>query len=551
MYLTTPAKFKLILIIIFASLFFTGCAYKPKNYSEKEYIEVAQSHIIRMNRRGYVIDPLFASKSTFEKNPYKFLPQDQAQIQMDKMIINALHKGCKKSGNSDCSSLLKATKFKDLIANDIYKIKEARLLLYVHGGLNFYRNTDERMENGLKRIKSDTQDWTYPVYVSWPSHIPGTQAERYFDIREGRDTAWWSALPSIPFVLFEDILTAVGKAPANLWYQFTNDKDRYVSGSNNNLLSNVWTEAEYQFGTHFEIDNVISNKYYAESKGNISMNRSIYCNAGVWNNTESFVEAGLFFVRWPIGVLWNGVIAGNSWDIMKRRARAIAYPIGEVNEQAREEELRGEKLGYLFEQLFEMEKHFKSEFNTEIDFNITLIGHSMGSIVLNNLLARYQSEFEATTMLDSIVYMGAAANIADTLAIIPDILKNNPNGLSFHNLTLNRVAEVAENHYYISSNGSLLVSIDKFHDAPEHHLLRTVGSEVNVQSSLTAITKAFEQAPSEHLKPKEKQDRVIFKAYNKYNDEIPYTHGDFDDIDYWKPSEWEIEPNYTRKCRAK
>ena len=131
--------------------------------------------------------------------------------------------------------------------------------------------------------------------------------------------------------------------------------------------------------------------------------------------------------------------------------------------------------------------------------------------------------------------MAAAASTQETLSIVPDLMKSD-NAFDFFNITLNRVSEVAE--FYLlgfAPSGSLLVSIDKYHDKPEHHLKRTFGSEINVRSSLPAILKSFQGV----------KGKVVLKAFNdieslESSTKIPVRHGDFGDLDFWLPSTWEI-----------
>ncbi|NMP32087.1 hypothetical protein HII17_10950 [Thalassotalea sp. M1531] len=514
-------NFLLILVITLAT---GSCAYKPTTDS---YAQDAENHILRVNRHGYLINSDFATYPFFRRNSQTPKPIKDANAQIDSMLTEAVLLACNKA-NSPCDEV---TSINDITEDVINKINELKILVYVHGGLNTYANTDERMESQLSQITQEQSDWHYPIYISWPSNVPGTIQEHYFEVREGRDTSTWAGILSSPFVLFEDIFTAIGRAPANVYYQFTNDKDRFASGWNNDFLSSVWKEADYQYTQHF-FDNpgeFESNKYYVNEIENIKINRSTYQNTGFVNGVKSGALVVVTPVRYVAGIVWNGTLAGDSWDMMKRRARAIAYPTGEFNKSVRDSNRVGQGVGRLFSRLFELEKQHPT-----LDIKLTLVGHSMGTIVLNNMLTRYQTDFEKSQSLDTIVYMAAAANTIETLSIVPDILRNNPNNIGFYNLTLNRVAEVAETYFAgLAPSGSLLVSIDKYHDAPEHHLLRTFGSEVNIQSSLTTIRNAFSNM----------DDPVTLKAFNKVQDQLPFKHGHFGDLKFWKCETWQISTN--------
>jgi len=536
------------ILLITISFILCACAYSPDKaiYKKdfKKYQEDAEKHILRVNRHGYLINSDFATYPLLTRRSQIPKPKIEANKQIDHMLISAIKLACRKS-KRECDEI---NSLENISPDTIKKINELKVLVYVHGGLNTYSNTDERMEKQLDCITNermekqvgcitnDGNDWHYPIYISWPSNVFGTVQEHFFEVREGRDTAAWSGLVSSPFVLFEDVFTAIGRAPANVYYQFTNDKDRFASRWGNWALSNVWKEADYQYKQQFFTENPTSfqsNDPYAHQYKNIKINRSTYQNNGFVNRVKSSALALVTPIRYAAGIVWNGTLAGDSWAMMKRRARAIAYPTGEVNSTVREikskdnEVVEGQSAGHLLERIFNLEKEYP-----ELKIKLTLVGHSMGAIVLNNLLTRYQADFERSTSLHSIVYMAAAANTFETLSIVPDILRKNVRDIHFYNLTLNRVAEVAETYFAgLAPSGSLLISIDKYHNAPEHHLLRTFGSEVNVQSSFVAIKQAFSNM----------DDPVTLKAFDKDQDIPPYKHGHFGELEFWRCSTWQIE----------
>ena len=197
----------------------------------------------------------------------------------------------------------------------------------------------------------------------------------------------------------------------------------------------------------------------------------------------------------------------------------------------------GSSLGSFFESLFALKQRYPT-----LNLQLNLVGHSMGTIAINNLLEKYESEWTESGVLKNVVYMAAAASTEETLSIVPDLMKSD-NSFDFFNLTLNRVSEVAEFYAFgFAPSGSLLVSIDKYHDEPEHHLKRTFGSEINVRSSLPAILKSFNGV----------KGNVVLKSFNDIETletsfNIPVMHGDFGDLDYWLPSTWAItNANYEK-----
>ncbi|WP_404394004.1 hypothetical protein [Pseudoalteromonas phenolica] len=547
------------LILIVSMLFgIGGCAFAPKNPASHK-VEV-EEHLLRVNRNGYLIPSDFAMQNPLSRDSTKAsLSFNEVEIKYTKIWEQAISLAC-----------LKQTKFKQKQCFDSFQsyfldpnndkyfsnsegeaVKDTpiKLLVYFHGGLNTYSDSDERVENHVSYIEdiktnSNTNpDWHYPIFVSWPSNLLGTIGEHLLWEREGRVTSTGTGLISTPFIIFEDVVSSIGELPSNFYFQFTNDKDRYASGTNLSkyLTSSIWEEAYYKYqNLNFQeplTSDYLRSKYHSgrlnSDMKNIAINRSIYSRSGFKHRAESAGTLLFTPFRYVVGSLWNGAIAANSWDMMKRRARSMFYPHGDFDKRMKAQS--GEHLGTFFEFILNKEKSYPA-----LDIELTLIGHSMGTIAINNLLSKYKQDWEETSILKDIVYMAAAANINDTLSIVPTILRNNINDIGFHNLTLNRVAESAEVYGYgLLPSGSLLVSIDKYHDSPEHHLLRTMGTELNVHSSLDVITEAFSGMT----------DPVSFKSFNSINHSLPKKHGDFGCILYWKSSTWDIrnEEGHTPK----
>jgi len=128
-----------------------------------------------------------------------------------------------------------------------------------------------------------------------------------------------------------------------------------------------------------------------------------------------------------------------------------------------------------------------------------------------------------------------AVRASDSLTTPAQVLPSSAQrdgSVNFYNLTLNRVAEISEVHALATiPTGSLLVSIDQHHDDPEHPLDRTIGSEVNVLSSLKVILEVLEDAGGD----------IVFKAFDRADGKLPMKHGDFGKLPFWRPSTWKLD----------
>ena len=77
-------------------------------------------------------------------------------------------------------------------------------------------------------------------------------------------------------------------------------------------------------------------------------------------------------------------------------------------------------------------------------------------------------------------------------------------------------------------------------ETPDHPFERTLGSEVNIHSSLTALDKEL----------KDIGRYVEFKAFSRYPGYIPSRHGEFNKSPFWKKSFWKVDTQ-TEKPKTK
>jgi len=176
-------------------------------------------------------------------------------------------------------------------------------------------------------------------------------------------------------------------------------------------------------------------------------------------------------------------------------------------------------------------------------WDITLVGHSMGTIVLNQMIREFGLKTvvgsdgkSATTGValpfNRIVYMAGATTVRDYQDSVFPYLRENRNARAYH-LTLHPKAEVRERfdpgipYLDFPPRGSLLVWVDDFLSTPETPLDRTVGRFENIMSAV-------------HNTPDELRGRVHIKAFGAGRDlRAPQKHSDFTaHLKFWKPECW-------------
>ncbi|WP_162925825.1 hypothetical protein [Isoalcanivorax indicus] len=402
-----------------------------------------------------------------------------------------------------------------------------RVLFYVHGGLNSFQSTDRKIENGQALdIMIDDEHWHYPVYISWNSGPISTWAEHITRLREGNKTNLGIGYSTAGVIFASDLLTSLGHLPATVYYQGSNEKDRLASAYKSSWLSGAWKNAQTRFA-HDDGNHPAEALYYGEHSGLVA-NLSGY-KTNRWRRAgRGLVQTITFPVRYTVGSLWHSTFSSSSWDVMKRRTQTGFAPPSYFDGRWPS----GMPGSAVFPWLFSDHTPRSRE------YEITLVGHSMGTMFLNRALTEYQDEWLRTGVLKNIVYMAAAADIESSLAAIAPVIRLSSSSdhdgqpVNFYNLTLNRVAEVSEVHVAgLIPTGSLLISIDQHHERPEHPLRRTMGSEVNVLSSIAIIDRAFRGA----------QGNIVFKSFDREDGSSPRQHGDFGRIPFWRPTIWQLD----------
>ena len=106
---------------------------------------------------------------------------------------------------------------------------------------------------------------------------------------------------------------------------------------------------------------------------------------------------------------------------------------------------------------------------------IILIGHSMGTIIANNILARFQ-ELDFRT----IVYMAAACTIKDVELVIPPYMQKNPD-TTFYSLKLSYNLLIAIIQYRPTQ--LIIVSLNNYRDNPDSRYLQQEKAHRNAPGS--------------------------------------------------------------------
>ena len=151
-------------------------------------------------------------------------------------------------------------------------------------------------------------------------------------------------------------------------------------------------------------------------------------------------------------------------------------------------------------------------------YEIVLVGHSMGVIVMNEAIRMYPN-----LPYRNIVYMAAACSIREFVESVVPFLMDHKKA-RFFNLCLHPIAEAGQIPYKLIDllpRGSLLEWIDNLFSAPHTLMDRRLGKWNNIMQAT-------------HVIPAEVRDQVTIKAFGvgKGRNE-PQKHGEFNEIEFW------------------
>lgn len=271
-----------------------------------------------------------------------------------------------------------------------------RILVFVHGGLNGYDASFEHMQQLVDRVKgSQGEEFNvikdtcyYPLFINWNSALLDSLADDLFRVRFGQpDLAL--AITTSPFVIASHLIGSLGNFPVSFIH-------------NGQLL----------------VERI---------RGALEENDPGYC---VVADTIGYL---------PLHALYVGTIpllegfGGPTWDIMKRRAQlavadqlvdvpgtqnATFQRVAQYTSKSRKADAPLYNEGAvrtLVKALHQKLVYQNGEWkwgDNGVPVELTLVGHSMGSMVINRVLSLVEGVHRTErTPVENIIYLAPAASI--------------------------------------------------------------------------------------------------------------------------------------------
>lgn len=326
-----------------------------------------------------------------------------------------------------------------------------KVMIFIHGGLNSGKDGSMRAKELTPKL---IESGYYPIFINWRSSLLSSYSEY---LRSKR--------AFLPLYVVEDLARAVVRlpywvlSPGTVSVMFSTNVDRFRP------------EITCEDLQKDSSDGQCGIQIYEGKRASMSM-------------LSMLLRAIMTYPRMVSSPIIESM-GSNAYRYMKRRTRLmfrtdVEYidPIESSRLTDPEAHRRMHGAGGVAIFMHHLEEAANS---SSTPWEITLVGHSMGAIILNKIVRSF-----GEIKYSRIVYMAAACTIRDYQASLYPYLARN-RGTQMMHLTLHPRAEYFAQHSWIRSlypQGSLLVWIDGFLDAPLTYLDRTAGRLNNIKGSL-------------------------------------------------------------------
>jgi pimeloyl-ACP methyl ester carboxylesterase len=477
------------------------------------------------------------------------------------------------------------TKYLKALVDEINRQPKSKpILIFIHGGNNVPGKSLRR--SALLGANPRLTEKYYPIFINWNSEPISTYSEHLFIVRQGQRHTVLGPITS-PFYLASDLARALVRAPA-VWvklidFEFSRHEHRravisqeslrYLSSPPNRGKLHL-TERSYQEGDRRSQTQVITGDWHNLSLV-LKAPAEIILDAigtGAWNmmlrRSRELFDSPTHFHEQPTvdqKLIKEIVRLADSQKRGQTRGRElndeidryVAQIVAQQKQQGASEPSRHEDT-YLVRSVPGAVEMFLQVLEQNLDqgHSITIIGHSMGTIVANEILIRHPSKLP----FDNIVYMAAACSVKECEdAVLPYLRQENHLKAQFYNLCLHPIAEATETFlspekrnptikdYAISTGGlfvprgSLLIWLDSFFTHPVNL------EELRLGRWATAVSSAG-------IYPSDVSDRIHLTMFPVGLEYLPQKHAQFASSEFptpfWDPDFWDPKTPWEEKAVA-
>lgn len=465
--------------------------------------------------------------------------------------------------------------------------KKKKIMIFVHGGLNTQVETIQRVADLYNRI---AREGYYPIFINWRASFTSSYLEQLVWVRQGEKQRLLG-LATAPTTFAVDVARSIARAPLVWIAQRANDIKtlpfpKFLESKDSDAVAKELICA-YEYHAYrdkclkdfsfrkspvclpLNVRPVDGNRNFGKSGPPDKTQISISVGEDLRTCAEMDVSFLMYFLTLPSRLLFEPAVDAfgtSAWDNLLRESRLLYNVDDEFTNNAAElarqnvHAARGDGLANIPRSggtsIFL--KRLSQVINNDAhEWEITLVGHSMGTIIINQML-RESIQLKLKLPIKNIVYMAAAASVRDVQDSILPYLRENLNlqkneKAQFYNLMLHPIAEEREPYnlgplpYPFSFDpgprGSLLVIIDNILSKPLTYLDRTAGRYENF--ILAAHDIPFELRRQVHIK--------VFSAGDskKVRSENPQRHSEFTKrFKFWIENCWKPDPEMDKTKKA-
>ena len=417
------------------------------------------------------------------------------------------------------------------------KKQPQHIMIFIHGGLNTPEDSLKNALNDLRLILKERPDNVlmkgqaiFPIFLNWPSGGLDSYEDYIVNYKQGAYGGEVRHLES-PLYLGNDIAQTGAHVPLDL----VKSLDRFVTASAMN------DEPEgCDLGSHFGCNEIgkwrepplTGSIYAATSPLRLITVPMLDVGTNAWKNMVARTRFGV-----------EKYVDREEFDKLFLAKQDVAQTSADFDDLEKQQRILVRGGFYL---LFKrLQETFYSKGDVCQGPRITVIGHSMGSMVANEILRDFPD-----LPFENIVYMAAASSIRDFKAAVEPILRS-PKcpDLRFYNLSLHQYWDAREIELHgAAPMGSLLEWIDNIFESPITPIDRTLGKWDNV----VYAEDQFDPVA---------MDRMFFHRFGLSAPD-PLMHGEFTQIPqdsnlgcpaipYWNPSFWsEVRRGTEKSCQV-
>jgi hypothetical protein len=409
--------------------------------------------------------------------------------------------------------------------------KKLKIVLFIHGGLNGEKISllRSREHTSLMRLEG-----IYPLFFNWNSEGLESYQDQITNIRQGRRISsankliYFSSLSLTPLYLISSLLEGFARTPISWANQGTelyknalsHEGESYYNEKEDPLIQKR-DQVFYQIVSPEE-KNVLLTSLYGVVTSPLKALTVPFVDALGKEAWENMLRRTRLVLR-----LQEDFVSNENSSLLEEKANELQIqsiqnlfqkskdPKKSLHPDKKALEWHGfgtfSQFLYLFQNALQ-QKVPQQEYLYQDCLEISIIAHSMGSIIANEIIRHF-----GDIPFHHIVYMAAACSIEHFYHTVVSSMEHQNKNVQFYNLMLHPWAEVSEiSGLGILPTGSLLEWIDNFYEEANSDFGRTLGKWFNVRKVL-------------HFFPQNLEKRLQFHIFG-LNPQFPHSHGAFNDV---------------------